>query len=51
MKAIVLTAHGNIDKLELCEMPDPHADENAIVVRVAGAGNGPVESSESGLTP
>jgi NADPH:quinone reductase-like Zn-dependent oxidoreductase len=43
MKAIVLTAYGDIDKLELREMPDPHADENAIVVRVAGAGINPVD--------
>jgi NADPH:quinone reductase-like Zn-dependent oxidoreductase len=43
MKAIVLTAYGDIDKLELREMPDPHADENAIVVRVAGAGINPID--------
>jgi NADPH:quinone reductase-like Zn-dependent oxidoreductase len=43
MKAIVLIAYGDIDKLELREMPDPHADENAIVVRVAGAGINPVD--------
>jgi hypothetical protein len=30
MKAIVLTAYGDIEKRELREMPDPHADEDAI---------------------
>ncbi len=43
MRAVVLTAYGDVDKLELREMPDPHADANAIVVRVAGAGINPVD--------
>jgi NADPH:quinone reductase-like Zn-dependent oxidoreductase len=43
MRAVVLTAYGDIDKLELREVPDPHADDNAIVVRVAGASINPVD--------
>jgi NADPH:quinone reductase-like Zn-dependent oxidoreductase len=43
MRAIVLTAYGEIDKLELREMPDPHAGPNAIVVRMAGASINPVD--------
>jgi NADPH:quinone reductase-like Zn-dependent oxidoreductase len=43
MKAIVLTAYGNVDKLELRQMPDPHAGPNAIVVRMAGASINPVD--------
>jgi NADPH:quinone reductase-like Zn-dependent oxidoreductase len=43
MRAVVLTAYGDADKLELREVADPHADENAIVVRVAGAGINPVD--------
>jgi NADPH:quinone reductase-like Zn-dependent oxidoreductase len=43
MKAVVLTAYGDIDKLELREMPDPHADRHAIVVRVSGAGINPID--------
>jgi len=43
MKAVVLTAYGEIDKLEFREMPDPHAEPNAIVVRMAGASINPVD--------
>jgi NADPH:quinone reductase-like Zn-dependent oxidoreductase len=43
MKAIVLTAYGDVDKLEMRDMPDPRADRNAVVVRVVGAGINPVD--------
>jgi NADPH:quinone reductase-like Zn-dependent oxidoreductase len=43
MKAVVLTAYGDIDKLELREMPDPHAEPNAIVVRMAAASINPID--------
>ncbi len=43
MRAVVLTAYGDVDKLSLREMPDPHADDDAIVVRVAGAGINPID--------
>lgn len=43
MKAVVLTAYGDVDKLEVREMPDPHAGSEAIVVRMAGASINPVD--------
>jgi NADPH:quinone reductase-like Zn-dependent oxidoreductase len=43
MKAIVLTAYGDIDKLELRDMPDPHARPDEIVVRMAGASINPID--------
>ncbi len=43
MKAVVLTAYGDVDKLELREMPDPRAGSGAIVVRMAGASINPVD--------
>jgi NADPH:quinone reductase-like Zn-dependent oxidoreductase len=43
MKAVVLTAYGEVDKLELREMPDPHAGPNAIVVRMAGTSINPID--------
>jgi NADPH:quinone reductase-like Zn-dependent oxidoreductase len=43
MKAVVLLAYGGVDKLELRDMPDPHPDANAIVVRMAGASINPVD--------
>jgi NADPH:quinone reductase-like Zn-dependent oxidoreductase len=43
MKAVVLIAYGDVDKLELREMPDPKADANAIVIRMAGASINPVD--------
>jgi NADPH:quinone reductase-like Zn-dependent oxidoreductase len=43
MKAVVLSAYGDIDKLEWREMPDPHPDHDGVVVRVAGAGINPVD--------
>jgi NADPH:quinone reductase-like Zn-dependent oxidoreductase len=43
MKAVVLTAYGDIDKLELRELPDPHAAPGSIVVRMAGASINPID--------
>ena len=43
MKAVVLSGYGDVDKLELREMPDPHAAAGAIVVRMAGAGINPID--------
>jgi NADPH:quinone reductase-like Zn-dependent oxidoreductase len=43
MKAVVLTAYGDVDKLELRDMPDPHAGPGAIVVRMAGASVNPLD--------
>jgi NADPH:quinone reductase-like Zn-dependent oxidoreductase len=43
MKAVVLTAYGDVDKLEVRELPDPHPGSGAIVVRMAGAGINPVD--------
>jgi NADPH:quinone reductase-like Zn-dependent oxidoreductase len=43
MKAIVLTAYGDVDKLELRDLPDPHATADGIVVRMAGASINPVD--------
>ncbi len=43
MKAVVLTEYGGVDKLEVREVADPHAEPNAIVVRMAGASINPVD--------
>ncbi len=43
MKAVVLTAYGDIDKLELRDVADPRAEPGAIVVRMAGASINPVD--------
>jgi NADPH:quinone reductase-like Zn-dependent oxidoreductase len=43
MKAVVLTAYGDVDKLELRDVPDPHAGPNGLVVRMAGAGINPID--------
>jgi NADPH:quinone reductase-like Zn-dependent oxidoreductase len=43
MKAVVLTAYGDVDKLEVREMPDPRAGAGAIVVRMAGASINPID--------
>jgi NADPH:quinone reductase-like Zn-dependent oxidoreductase len=43
MKAIVLTAYGDVDKLELWTVPDPRPSPGAIVVRMAGAGINPID--------
>jgi NADPH:quinone reductase-like Zn-dependent oxidoreductase len=43
MKAIVLSAYGDIDSLKFEEMPDPKAGPNALVVRMVGAGINPID--------
>jgi NADPH:quinone reductase-like Zn-dependent oxidoreductase len=43
MKAIVLTAYGDVDKLELRDLPDPHVEHDAIVVRTAAASINPID--------
>jgi NADPH:quinone reductase-like Zn-dependent oxidoreductase len=43
MKAIVLTAYGDVDKLELRDVPEPPLDRDAIVVRMAAAGINPID--------
>ncbi len=43
MHAVVLTAYGDVDKLELRELPNPHAGPDEIVVRMAGASINPVD--------
>jgi NADPH:quinone reductase-like Zn-dependent oxidoreductase len=43
MKAVLLTAFGDVDKLELREVPDPKAGPGQIKVRMAGASINPVD--------
>jgi NADPH:quinone reductase-like Zn-dependent oxidoreductase len=43
MKAVVLTAYGDVDKLELREIPDPKVGPGQIKVRMAGASINPVD--------
>lgn len=43
MKAVLLTAFGDVDKLEVRDVPEPKAGPNAIKVRVAGAGINPID--------
>jgi NADPH:quinone reductase-like Zn-dependent oxidoreductase len=43
MKAIVLTAYGDVDKLEYQDLPDPKPGEGQIMVRMAGASLNPVD--------
>jgi NADPH:quinone reductase-like Zn-dependent oxidoreductase len=43
MKAVVLTGYGDVDNLELRDLPDPHAGAGAIVVRMAAASINPVD--------
>jgi NADPH:quinone reductase-like Zn-dependent oxidoreductase len=43
MKAIVLAAYGDADRLELRELPDPKPGPNEIAVRVASASINPVD--------
>lgn len=50
MKAVVLTAYGDVDKLVVREVPDPKAGPNEIRIRVAGASINPVDwKQRSGL--
>jgi NADPH:quinone reductase-like Zn-dependent oxidoreductase len=43
MKAAVLTAYGEVDKLEIREVPDPKAGPNQITIRMAGASINPID--------
>jgi NADPH:quinone reductase-like Zn-dependent oxidoreductase len=43
MKAVVLTAYGDVGKFELRDVPDPKAERGAIVVRMAGASINPID--------
>jgi NADPH:quinone reductase-like Zn-dependent oxidoreductase len=43
MKAIMLTGYGDVDKLELREVPEPRVGRDEIKVRVAGASINPVD--------
>jgi NADPH:quinone reductase-like Zn-dependent oxidoreductase len=43
MKAVVLTAYGDIDKLELRETSNPSAQPDGIVVRMRGASINPID--------
>lgn len=43
MKAVVLTAYGDVDKLELRDVPEPEVEPNGLLVRMAGASINPVD--------
>jgi NADPH:quinone reductase-like Zn-dependent oxidoreductase len=43
MKAVVLTAYGDVNKLEFTDVPDPGVGLNEIKVRMAGASLNPVD--------
>jgi len=43
MRAVVLTAYGELEKLEVRDIPDPKAGPNEIKVRMAGASINPVD--------
>jgi NADPH:quinone reductase-like Zn-dependent oxidoreductase len=43
MKAVVLTAYGDVDKLEYKDLPDPRPGADQIKVRMAGSGLNPVD--------
>ena len=43
MKAVVLTAYGDVTKLELKDIPDPNVGPNEVKVRMAGASINPVD--------
>ena len=43
MKAVLLTAYGDVDKLELREVPDPAPGPNQIAVRSASASINPID--------
>lgn len=43
MKAVVLTAYGDVNKLEMSDVPDPEAGPGQIQVRMAGASINPVD--------
>ena len=43
MKAVVLTAYGDVGNFELRDVPDPKAERGAIVVRLAGGSINPID--------
>jgi NADPH:quinone reductase-like Zn-dependent oxidoreductase len=43
MKAVVLTAYGDVNKLEVTDIPDPEPGPGQIKVRMAGASINPVD--------
>lgn len=43
MKAVVLTAYGDVDKLVVRELPDPTVGPGEIMVRMAGASINPID--------
>jgi len=43
MKAMVLTAYGDVDRLQLRDVPEPTAGPNEIKVRMAGASINPID--------
>jgi NADPH:quinone reductase-like Zn-dependent oxidoreductase len=43
MKAVVLTAYGDVNKLEVTDVPDPEPGPGQIKVRMAGASINPVD--------
>ena len=43
MKAVVLTAYGDVTKLEVVDLPDPHPGPDQIKIRMVGAGLNPVD--------
>jgi NADPH:quinone reductase-like Zn-dependent oxidoreductase len=43
MKAVVLTEYGDVDRLELRELPEPTPGPNEILVRVAAASINPID--------
>jgi NADPH:quinone reductase-like Zn-dependent oxidoreductase len=43
MKAMVLKAYGDVDQLELREVPDPRVEPGALLVRMAGASVNPID--------
>jgi len=43
MKAVLLTAYGDVDRLQLRDVPEPNAGPNQIKVRMAGASINPID--------
>ena len=43
MKAVILAAYGNADKLEMTDMPEPKVGPNDVKVRMAGASINPID--------
>ena len=45
MRALVLTAYGDVDKLELRDLPDPKAGPGEVRVRVAASSVNPIDAN------